>query len=77
MKSAEMALKREKKYRQAMLADTLASAEINLTKNVVERTSGIWKRRQESTFWIYDELVEITVNEAVYEEIFKYLIELL
>lgn len=67
-KSAEMALKREKKYRQAMLADTLASAEINLTKNVVERTSGIWKRRQESTFWIYDELVEITVNEAVYEE---------
>ena len=67
-KSAELALKREKKYRQAMLADTLASAEINLTKNVVEKTKGIWKKRQESTIWIYDELVEITANEAVYEE---------
>ena len=67
-KSAELALRREKKYRQAMLADTLASAEINLTKNVVEKSDGIWKKRQESTFWIYDELVEITVNEVVYEE---------
>lgn len=67
-KSAEMALKREKKYRQAMLSDTLASAEINLSKNVVEKSTGIWKKRQESTIWVYDELVEITVNEAVYEE---------
>lgn len=67
-KSAEIAFNKEKKYRQAMLADTLATAEINVSKNVVEKSSGIWKKRAESTIWIYDNLLEITLNEAIYEE---------
>lgn len=67
-KAAELAFIKEEKYRQAMLAETLASAEINLTKDVIEKTSGIWVRRKRTKNMTYSEILNLVSEVEIYKE---------
>ncbi len=65
-KEAEQAYKKEEQYRQAMLADTLAYGEINVTKDIVEKVSGLWAQSDSEELLHYDELFKITLENRVY-----------
>ena len=65
-KEAEQAYKKEEQYRQAMLADTLAYGEINVTKDIVEKVSGLWAQSDSQELLHYDRLFKITLENRVY-----------
>lgn len=67
-KKAEMAFIKEEKYRQAMLAETLATAEINVTKNIIEKATGFWKRSSKNEGMSYDEILEHMLDKEVFFE---------
>lgn len=67
-KTAELAFIKEEKYRQAMLAETLASAEINVTKNIVEKASGLWERKEVNKKLSYDEILEHMLEHEIFSE---------
>lgn len=67
-KSAELAFIKEEKYRKAMLSETLASAEINVTQNRIEKTSGIWDGSTKIKEVSYDDLVEDMLEKEIFFE---------
>ena len=67
-KSIEFAFKKEEKYRQAMLAETIASAEINVTKNVIEKSSGLWKQGNATLNMTYDEILDFMLEKEIFSD---------
>jgi diguanylate cyclase (GGDEF)-like protein len=67
-KKIELAFIKERKYRKAMLAETLAFTEVNVSKNVVEKSTGVWERTKAHRRMSYDEILERVAKKRVYEE---------
>lgn len=67
-KTAQLAFIKEEKYRQAMLAETLASAEVNLTRNTIEKASGLWGRKEANKKMSYDEILEYMMEQEIFSE---------
>lgn len=67
-KTAELAFIKEEKYRQAMLTETLASAEVNVTQNTIEKAGGIWQRKEANVKMSYDELLERMKEKEIFSE---------
>lgn len=65
-KTAELAFIKEEKYRQAMLAETFASAEINLKHNTIEKASGVWEMTDKNM--TYDQILERLMETEIYYE---------
>lgn len=67
-KAAELAFIKEEKYRQAMLAEMIASAEINVTRNTIEKTSGDWEMEKQEQELSYDEILEKMLEKEIFSE---------
>lgn len=65
-KTAELAFIKEEKYRQAMLAETFASAEININHNTIEKASGVWEMKDKDM--TYDQILERLMETEIYYE---------
>lgn len=68
-RQAEIAYAKEEQYRRAMLLDTEAYVEINLSQNLVEKSWGVWTiYDQEGHKGNYDELLYTVTEKMIHKD---------